>query len=330
MTQDSSKWRYVFTIFDDFTEEYKLKHNLISAYQLVTIEMLEAFLTEHAKVWSFQQEYTAGQRVHFQGRLSLRKKKTKKLFLKMFVDWIMVTRSVPLNYAMHWLTLVTVSPEQDFVNSFKYTKKDESRVPGTFRCFPPIYDGRDIECMDSTNPKYAWQAELDKIILNSESDRTVIVVYDPVGGAGKSKWIKKQLFYNSNAIYVPIENTLERTLAALANQPAKSLYLLDVPRGNRTTNSWFDLFKLCENLKNGMLTSSFGGKYAINLYDTATVVVMTNVDIKSDNVLYSQLSSDRWKLLKITRYPFDEAVTLTWENYVSYNDMESRPYPGIR
>jgi len=329
MTQDSSKWRYVFTMFTDFTPEYKLKHTLNSTTPTITVDEMEAFLIEHAKVWSFQQEYTVGQRVHFQGRLSLRKKKTKKLFLKMFVEWFMAIKGVPLTYAMHMLTLTTVSPEQDFVNSFKYTKKDESRVAGTFRSFPPTYDGRDIETMDSTNPKYEWQAQLDKIIKDSDSDRTVIVVYDPVGGAGKSKWIKKQLFYNPNAIYVPIENTLERTLAALASAPAKSLYLIDVPRGNRTVNSWFDLFKLCENLKNGMLTSSFGGKYTINLYNTATVVVMTNIDIRQDDLLYRQLSSDRWNVFKIARYPFSEEVTLTWENESSYNEMDSRPYPGL-
>ena len=175
MNQDTSKFRYVFTIFNDFTDEYKVKHKLMSVNDYITIDKLEKFLVENSKVWSFQQEHTQAKRLHFQGRLSLRKL-TKKLLLKMFLNWFIDLYQLPIHVANHWLTLVTVLPEQDYVNSFKYTKKDESRVPGTFRCYPPIYDGRDLEVMQSDNPKYFWQEQLDKIIREkmSATDRSYL------------------------------------------------------------------------------------------------------------------------------------------------------------
>lgn len=332
MSQDTSKFRYVFTIFDDFSDEYKLKHKAGSAAGLMKIEMLEKFLTENGKVWSFQQEHTQGQRLHFQGRLSLFKKVTKKLLLANFKLFFQKNFNAPMDMMTHWLTLVTVAPEQDQGRSFLYTKKDASRVPGTFRSFPPIYDGRDLELMSSTNPKYQWQRQLDNLVMLESAagcfdDRHVVVVHDPLGGAGKTKWIKKEIFFNPDALYVPIENTLERTLAALTSQPPKRLYLIDVPRGNRSKQSWFDIFKLCEALKNGILTSSFGGKYSINLYSTATVVLMTNMDLYADGDLYSQLSVDRWMLYNLKRHPLDGRVELTESFRIDYT-FDSRPFQG--
>jgi len=332
MNQDTSKFRYVFTIFDDFSAEYKLKHKASSVAGLLTIELLEKFLIENGKVWSFQQEHTQAKRLHFQGRLSLFKKVTKKTLLANFRMHFFKSLNIPMDLITHWLTLVTIAPEQDQGRSFIYTKKDASRIPGTFRSYPPIYDGKDLEIMN-TSPRYAWQSELNNLVAyecaaGGLADRHVIVLHDPLGGAGKTKWIKRQLFYNPEALFVPIENTLERTLAALTSQPPKKLYLIDVPRGTRSKQSWFDIFKLCENLKNGILTSSFGGKYAINLYGTATVVLMTNVDLYADGELYSQLSVDRWMLCSLKRYPFEDRVELTNTINIDYT-FDSRPFPGI-
>jgi len=332
MNQDTSKFRYVFTIFDDFTEEYKLKHKASSLERYLTIELMEKFLQENGKEWSFQQEHTQAKRLHYQGRVSLFKKVTKRVLLSNIKTWFMANTCVPVVMATHWMTLVTISPEMNQARSFLYTKKDESRVPGTFRSYPPIYDGRDIELMINA-PRFAWQLSLDNLVVRESAggvgaDRHVVVIHDPLGGAGKTKWIKKQLFFNPFALYVPIENTLERTMAALTSQPAKQLYLIDVPRGNRSKQSWFDIFKLCENLKNGILTSSFGGKYSINLYNTATVILMTNMDIYKDGEMYSQLSVDRWILCTLKRYPFDDRIDLTTSFELDYT-MDSRPYPGI-
>jgi len=296
---ESKKYRYVFTIFRSFTDEYSSKHK-VSHLSSFTPDELERFLFEISKAWSFQQEETQAGRVHYQGRMSLIQKKTKKQLLHAFVTYIdgVLLNGDPGKH--HILSLVTVASEQDEVASFKYTKKDDSRIPGTFRSYPRIYSGKDLEMMDSSVPKYNWQAQLDYLLATIESsDRQVIVIYDPKGGRGKSKWCKRRLFYHEDSMLLAVENSAQQSLAALSTSPAKSLYLLDVPRAKRSKESWSEIFRLCETLKNGLLTSTFYGKYSCSMFDTCTVVLMTNYPIYEDPELFEQLSHDRWLCFSI-------------------------------
>lgn len=294
MAVESGKFRYVFTIFRTFTPEYMLKHK-VDNLSSFTPDQLIGFLHEHSKTWSFQQENTQSLRVHYQGRMSLIKKKTKKQLLKMFADHIdsVILNGEPGKH--HILSLITVNAEQDAEASFRYTKKSESRIPGTFNSWPRIYTGKDLEMMDFANPKFNWQIELNILLASPEkSDRKVIVVYDPIGGRGKTKWCKHRLFYHDDTLLVAVENSAQQTLAALSGTPSKSVYLLDVPRAKRSKESWSEIFRLCENLKNGILTSTFYGKYSLSIFDTCTVILMTNYNIYEDPDLYAQLSHDRW------------------------------------
>jgi len=296
---ESKKYRYVFTIFRSFTDEYLSKHK-VSHLSSFAPDELERFLFENSKSWSFQEETTQEGRIHYQGRMSLIQKKTKKQLLQEFGSYIDATILNGEPGKRHILTLVTVSPEQDETASFKYTKKDASRIPGTFRSFPRIYSGKDLEVMDATNPRYYWQQQLNHIIATMPpQDRQVIVIYDGKGGRGKSKWCKHRLFYHDDTMLLAVENSAQQTLAALTTQPSKAVYLLDVPRAKRSKESWSEIFRLCETLKNGLLTSSFYGRYSMSMFDTTTVILMTNYDIYNDQELYEQLSHDRWLCFSI-------------------------------
>jgi len=296
---ESKKYRYVFTIFRSFTPEYILKHK-VGHLPSFTPGELTRFLFETSKAWSFQQETTQGNRIHYQGRMSLIQKKTKKQLLREFVDFIdaNILNGEPGKH--HILSLITVSPEQDESASFRYTKKDASRIPGTFCSYPKIYTGKDLELMDNTNPKYNWQLQLNYLLSTLEvSDRQVIVIYDREGGRGKTKWCKRRLFYHEDSMLVAVENSAQQTLAALSTSASKSLYMLDVPRAKRSKESWGEIFRLCETLKNGLLTSTFYGKYNLSIFDTCTVVLFTNMNIYEDPDLYEQLSHDRWLCFSI-------------------------------
>jgi len=299
MNADGSSYRYVFTLFQEFTPEYQEKHK-VSPIDHLTSEQLERFLHETSKVWSFQLEKTQKQRLHYQGRFSLFKRKTKKQLLKLFLDFY--GGLSPNNDTLackHFMTLLTVDKEQDTEASFKYTKKSESRVDGTFRCYPPIYTGNDLEIMSQTDPKYAWQTQLDSILKSDFSDRKVIVIYDPVGGRGKTKWIKRHLFLNEYSQFISVENNVSQILAALAAGNPKQTYLLDIPRAKRPRESWYELFRLCENLKNGLISSTFYGRYNMTMFNSANVILMTNYDILSDVEFMDQLSADRWEIYTI-------------------------------
>jgi len=301
MTVESGKYRYVFTLFRTFSDEYMAKHK-VDHLSSLTPDELVGFLSANSKAWSFQQENTQSLRVHYQGRMSLINKKTKKQLLHLFADYV---GNVLLNGAPgkhHILSLLTVSPEQDAEKSFKYTKKSESRIPGTFCSFPKIYSGKDLEMMDFTMPKFHWQKQLDYILFhmkNVQNDRQVIVVYDPKGGRGKTKWCKHRLFYHEDSLLVAVENSCQQTLAALSGAPSKDTYLLDVPRAKRSAEGWSEIFRLCETLKNGLLTSTFYGKYSLSIFETCTVVLMTNYNIYEDQDLFAQLSHDRWLCYRI-------------------------------
>lgn len=299
-TSESKKYRYVFTIFRSFTPEYIIKHK-VAQLSSFTPDQLERFLFETSKAWSFQQERTQADRIHYQGRMSLIQKKTKKQLLREFADYIdaHILNGAPGKH--HILSLVTVSAEQDEVASFNYTKKDASRIPGTFCSYPKLYSGKDLEIMDSSNPKYYWQCQLNYLLSTLEqSDRQVIVVYDNEGGRGKTKWCKHRLFYHDqDSMLVAVENSAQQTLAALSTSPSKSLYMLDVPRAKRSKESWSEIFRLCESLKNGLLTSTFYGKYSLSVFDTCTVVLFTNMNIYEDPDLFGQLSHDRWLCFSI-------------------------------
>lgn len=299
MVKENGLYRYVFTLFSELTPEYLMKHK-VNQVGRFSADQLEDMLHVICKQYSFQEENTQGLRLHWQGRLSLVKKRTKKQLLQYFKEQLYDNWYG--HGSSHWQTLLTIQPEQDAEASKRYVKKNSSRVPGSYRSLPKIYMGQDLDCMTSDNPFYEWQNELNYVLFrNSTNDRQITVIADPRGNSGKTKWIKRHLFFNDKSQYISVENNIQQTLAALSGAEPKQTYLFDVPRGTRSDESWHNLFRLCENLKNGLISSTFYGKYTHTMFDTANVVVMCNLDFSSMSTqpMLRQLSKDRWSIYTI-------------------------------
>jgi hypothetical protein len=149
----------------------------------------------------------------------------------------------------------------------------------------------------SDNPRYAWQNQLDEIMLESHNNkdrRHVIHVLGKLGNEGKSFFIKHK-FKNSGIFgyFSPLFSPAQ-IVTDLIGAGVKSYYFADIPRAFVDAKH---LYLISELLKDGILASSMYGnmkKNGILIFDTAVVVVFSN-----DLPPLTSLSEDRWKIYNI-------------------------------
>lgn len=279
---------------------------------LFTVSTLKDFLSKWAKKWVFQlEEGDSGYR-HWQGRMSLIKKRNKDQLMKQLKE-----NNIPLfNY------LEPTTNEEHRKTSF-YSMKQDTRLDGPY--------------MDSTTESettiyipqqyrnltlYEWQ----QTILDSKkkrNNRTINLIYDPIGNNGKSTLASvAELMHD--AVDLPPLNDFKELIALLCNicmdrhirDPG--LVFIDLPRAMRK-DQLYGMYSAIEQIKKGKLYD-VRHHYKQWWIDSPEIWAFSN--IMPDTTL---LSSDRWKIWtienkKLIPWKDDSPIgALPNENPLDYN-----------
>lgn len=166
------------------------------------------------------------------------------------------------------------------------------------REFPTIFlrYGRVMEWIDLIFPPpvlvegtlRGWQNELADILEGEADDRKVYFVVDPIGGSGKSWFIR---YWLSN--YGELTQRLsigKRDDLAYAIDESKEYFLFDVPR----SQSEYLQYSILEQLKDRMVFSPKYSSRSKMLAKTPFVVVFMNEEPD-----YNKLTNDRYEVIRV-------------------------------
>lgn len=223
----------------------------------------------------------ATKRLHYQGRVSLIKKKrphlAKQLFLKAFGKIL---------DGISWYFEPTTNKEF-LKGSFIYVMKLDTRVDGTWSDKDmPAYVPRHIR---GITPYPFQQTVLDSMTVYD--DRSIKCIIDPEGNNGKS--ILAALIRNAGGITIPCCGDTERLIATVCNiltskelrQPR--LIIVDLPRSINNSRLTM-LMTAIEVVKDGYVYDT-RNHYKDWSYDKPQIWVFTNNEIPT-----KYMSNDRW------------------------------------
>lgn len=246
-----------------------------------TPEEIISYLHGIAKKWVFQLERGDTGYEHYQGRLSLIKKRRQHEALKLF--------KVPPNYFQP-----TCNPEYIKGDAF-YVMKEDTRIAGPWKdtdkslFIPRHYRG----LMDRLYPyqQHIWDTR------EVFEPRKINLVYDPTGNNGKSSIASLCELYG-RGIDVPPMNDMKEIIQLLcdecmaSNLRNPSPIFIDLPRA-MCKSRLYGIYTAIEQIKKGKL---YDTRYNYKKWwiDSPQVWVFTNV---LPNLNY--LSRDRWNILTI-------------------------------
>jgi len=264
--------------------------------QLPKIIDLKVFLDHLSSTAIFQEEKgTVSSKIHYQGCFTLLGPRGS-------------TRSVLKAFEARFKNVsgLTLSPVYDKNAILRYTTKSETRVSGPYYCGSEELHNVEYQTMDLR----PWQRDLYNLLLNVKHerhpdfkkfrDRYIIWVSDPVGGSGKSEFIKwlrsgqKEL----TARKLPIDS-VDRLISSVVNITQKEkidLFVIDDTRTKGKDTSFNDMFESIETIKNGHAVSCMYGRYSESLFRRPLLVFFTNRNLDD---FTNCLSQDRWYSMKI-------------------------------
>lgn len=150
------------------------------------------------------------------------------------------------------------------------------------------YTGKDLKCMEKPLP---WQATVIKKLEAEPDDRTVNVVVDKVGNAGKTK-LCKWLMWKKMAGFIPYGKAND-ILNKVFKNPWRKSYVVDLSRSKPAETSIADIYHAIEQIKNGMITN---GKWETGDKLRMPSHVWIFANFKPD---VEAMSQDRWKFWTI-------------------------------
>jgi len=249
---------------ETFTDETELRH----------------LLSGIAKKYVFQLEQGDSGYRHYQGRLSLikkRRRQEKHLLLKLFKD-------TPPNYIEP-----TVNVEFHTGESF-YQVKEDTRLNG------PWTDRDEIKVKTRQltnfieNEMYQWQKEIFQMCRVYDG-RKIDLIYDPNGNIGKSI-MSEYLEYEGLAEEIPPFRLMDDIFQWVATRPIKKSYIVDMPRGMKK-DKLGDFYSGLEVIKNGV---AYDKRYTAKKirFDRPRVFVFTNT-----LPVFKLMSIDRWNVWEV-------------------------------
>jgi hypothetical protein len=252
---------------------------------VVTVEDMKATLRELASRWTFQREVSDGGYNHYQGRLSLKKKRRvaelKQLWRNQYDNGSL---KAPLpNYIEP-----TSNPSKGEVF---YATKLDTRVEG------PWSDKDETKVLTRQLQNfmkfeyYPWQVKVMEIVKQYD-ERAIHIIYDQHGDLGKSVFCE-YLEYTDHGFEIPPFRQMEDIMAFVMNfKPAKA-YLVDMPRGMKK-DKLGEFYSGLESLKNGF---AYDKRYEGRKlrFDRPQIIVFTN-HLPDFNLM----SKDRWRVWETT------------------------------
>lgn len=250
--------------------EIRYNADRMTAAQLVSV------LRPLAKKFVFQLESGDTGYLHYQGRISLFKKRVKSQLLNLFAD-----------DAPNYLVPTVLANKS---NDAFYCMKKDTRI------------GDEIYTDEQEAPIFTRQvAELhtlypfQQFIVDRAKEwdkRTINVVYCPYGNLGKSSLVQYCRAHRIGRPLPPV-NDAKDLLRIVHNVPTSRMYLFDMPRAmNKTKLSEF--FTAVECIKDGYAYDD-RNRFKEKVFDCPNIWIFTN-SIPD----MSLLSHDRWKMWTIS------------------------------
>lgn len=236
-----------------------------------TVDQVHARLRPWFKKYIFQKEKSENGYVHWQGRGSLIKKA--------------VHDKIKGQLGFH---NDPTTNEEFKKKSFQYVMKEQTRIDGPWddRDYDePAVMTRQLESFLQL-PLRPYQQQI-KDMITVPCDRSIIVIYDPIGNSGKSIF-SEYLEYLKVAYEIPTFDKLEDIMFCVMGLKTYPCYIVDMPRG-LPKRSLSQFYSGLECLKNGV---AYDKRYQFRKrrFDRPHIVVFTNVLPK-----WNLLSLDRWK-----------------------------------
>jgi hypothetical protein len=263
-----------------------------------TITQLLEFCKQYGKKWAFQKEKGDSGYTHWQGRISLFKRKFKHQVWQYFKD-----ENLPVpNYLEP-----TVDKEYRTGSQF-YVLKKETRVEGPWTDRTVEEDEKNLprfvcfaNVLKDTTNMYPFQLE----VLNSGSPeilqrdlRVINLVVDVKGNSGKSS-IAKYIHTYRKGYDMPVLNDFEKIIYTTCNilkgnkDTNPGIMLFDLPRA-MAKNKLHGIFSAFEQIKKGYVYD-LRNKYKDWDFIPPSIWVFVNEDLD-----LSLLSKDRWHMYKIS------------------------------
>lgn len=141
--------------------------------------------------------------------------------------------------------------------------------------------------------EYEWQTKLREELDKSPDNRTIYWLWEPLGGAGKTTFVKHLVATRDDVLYIGGKaSDIMYGVAkyVLEKKRGPKVVFMNIPRCVEHVS-----FNGLEQVKDGMF---FNTKYECGMicYDCPHVVVMANEEPD-----YSKMSMDRWKVWRIDR-----------------------------
>jgi len=217
-------------------------------------------LKEWCKKFVFQLERSDTGYVHYQGRVSLIKKRRMSELVNKFLPGSHLSP-----------TCASVHQTQ----SFNYVMKADTRLEGPWSDKdieeerPPLT--RQLRHFMSL-PLYPWQAQV-RDMVQVVDDRSIKLIFDRRGNNGKSI-LAEFLEYNGLAWEMPPFRCMEDIMQCCMSVKAQRAYLIDMPRGMKK-DKLGEFYSGLECLKNGVC---YDKRYSFKKrrMDRPQIVVFTN------------------------------------------------------
>lgn len=228
-------------------------------------------------------------RRHYQGRLKLLSRKSKKALLKIFGE-IFSTENLTLQVELAY-------------DSSSYCEKLDTRIGG------PWYAGLAGYLSEKEEMKLElkkWQSQLLGLITgryqNYFRNRKVVWIQDIIGGQGKSTFIR-YLAANEKSLGMGIEklpidrpDRVRSAVIKLSKRKNVDIYMFDFTRTRGDDTRFNDLFEVIEELKNSFIVDIMYGNFNRAFLKPSIVLIFTNEDISK---FCDYLSLDRWEAFTI-------------------------------
>lgn len=242
------------------------------------------FFKQNTKKWTFQKEKADSGYIHWQGRFSLIKKRSKAKLMDLFE----ASQLKPPNYLS---PTATTNHKEEFF----YAQKADTRILGPFRDQDQqqeVYIPRQFRDIKL----YPWQQQ---VITSADifNDREINLIYDPKGNNGKSTVASICELLHGGVDMPPLNDYKELiSLACDICMDTKTrnpkIFLFDMPRAIDKSRL-YGLYSAIEQIKKGKL---YDCRYHYKKWwiDSPVVWVFTNHLPDTD-----MLSADRWKIWQI-------------------------------
>jgi len=243
------------------------------------------YLKQICRQWCFQKEIGELRRTpHYQGRICLKEKMRLTTLRNKMKDSVLKGCHLSPTSTANKGNTFYVQKEEGRVDGPWSDKMNSSYIPMRVRNFVP----------------YPWQQSMITTAA-LDDDRHINVIYDPVGGTGKSTFVT-YMATHGKACSIPPMKDHKDIMRMVMNKPKSRCYMIDLPRASdkkHMTNMWAAL----ETVKSGM---AYDDRYEFKreFFEPPNIIVFTNV-IPDRNLL----SEDRWVVW-----------TITGGNLVPYNE----------